>query len=307
MDHALVQILTRMDARGEMAQEANKVEVCDGEDAAAVKAYLRALSQVPVDLQQDVLLQTARGSLLRESRAWLGNHAYNFEEYKLFVLATFVSQDAEHIARRELHRISRQPGESVLSYNRRFREAAVEAYPGAHNPEQVESMVRLYAAGLRDPALASLIIKPAWPVAVEEALTRVANDEVKKNNLSRLGIRSEEPMEVDAMRTSHAASREASNTEKELHLLKTQYGKLEAKLDRLLEARAQPPAPRPRPAEHHGSRVPARPRPQPQQRQQPEARACFLCGEVGHLRRQCPQQSRRQNRPKPVAATSGRQ
>ena len=82
------------------------------------------------------------------------------------MLATFISQDAEHIHRQELHQISKQQGESVLSYNQRFREADVEAYPGAHN--------------LRDSTLASLIIKPAWPVTLEEALTRVANDEVKK-------------------------------------------------------------------------------------------------------------------------------
>ena len=230
----------------------------------------------------------SRGPLPRETAHWLQDHPFQLVAYRDHVLRTFVAHEVNGIARAELQRISRQPGETILSYNRRFREAAADAYPGDRNVEQTETMVRLYAAGLKDATKASKIVSPGWPATIDEGMARVANTEVQASNLQRLGIgRQEEAMDVDAY-SMHTTQ------EKELHHLKTQYGKLEAKLDRLLE-RQWPNTPPKRATD-------GRDNPGDQRR---EDRTCFGCGQAGHLKRNCPKQRPRRAGPrKPVAAAA---
>lgn len=289
VDQAIATTLQRIDRRGAVEEEAARIEMCDGTDPAAVKAYLRCLQIVPEGLQAAVVHRTARGPLLRETAHWLQDHQFQLEQYRDHILRTFVAHEVNGIARAELQRITRQPGETILSYNRRFREAAADAYPGDRNAEQTETMVRLYAAGLKDAAKAAKIVQQGWPATIEEGMARIANTEVQASNLQRLGIgRQEEAMDVDAYTTLTAQ-------DKELHHLKTQYGKLEAKLDRLLE-RQWPTPPQTKPAT---SRV----NPESQRRQ--EDRTCFSCGQVGHIRRNCPKQRPRgPGRKKPVAAAA---
>lgn len=287
MEQVVAQTLARIDRRGAVEEEAAKVELCDGTDPAATKAYLRCVQLCPRELQPAVLKRTARGPLLRETVRWLQDHEFDFAAYRGHVLQAFVAHDVQGIARAELQSVARQPGEKVLSYNRRFREAADEAYPGARNEEQNENLVRLYAMGLRDSTKATKIISTGWPATLEDAMRRVAEKEVQASNLQRLGLsRQEEPMDVDAYGPRKPVS---SQQDKELHLLKTQYGKLEAKMDRLLERLANQT-----PAATSSTML-------QKKKKRAEDRTCYGCGDVGHIRRHCPKEVRQ---PPVAAATS---
>lgn len=314
MEQQVVATLQAINERGTVTDEAAKVDPCDGSDTAGVKEFLRNLELVPDASREAVVKRVCRASLLRESLEWLQNNAFAFNAFRTHILRTFVSQDTDGVLRRELHKVTRQPGETILAFNRRFRESAANAYPGQHNAEQVEALVRLYAAALHDQALAGRIVSPAWPATLDEALTRVADTERKSDNLVRLGVRTEEAMEVDAFVKRPSPPTEM---EKELHLLKTQYGKLEAKLDRLVEALAAPKTPVPTAPRRRGFQPNVQRAPQPSERPaERDERTCYYCNVQGHVRTHCPVRLRdnagsrgtwqRGNRP-PVATASSRQ
>jgi hypothetical protein len=284
--------------RGLISDEADKVQLCDGSDPQAVKNYLRDLDLVRPDCREEVFKKTARGSLLREGLQWLAVHNFDLDIFRRHVLQVFVSQDAEGVRRKELQQVSRQPGETLLSFNRRFRELAEDAFPLPHTPDQVETIVRLYAAGLKDKSLARRIITPAWPISLNEALTRVADTERQKDSLARLGY-NDEAMEVDALspRSEQAVKSPSTSTDARLHHIETQYGKLERKIDRLLASAATP-------VTSNRSNGPQQSRPS---RPTFETRTCYYCGKAGHLKNQCRRRMREQGGGRPVAAASGGQ
>ena len=169
-----------------------------------------------------------------------------------------------------------------MSYNRRFRDLMNEAYPiqvneqgqeVPRNRDQMEILIKIYAQGLRDRALARKIITPDWPETVQQAMERTALNEKAGDNLERLGYR-DEPMEVDvvAQATPSPSNRPHQNysqTEKELYALKKQYGKLERKIDEVLKKGPSTPT---------STHAPSGQRDQ---------RKCFFCGIQGHIQRDC--------------------
>ena len=143
----------------------------------------------------------------------------------------------------------------------------------------METLVRLYAAGLKNLTKAAKIVRPAWPRALGEAMKRVAAGEVQASNLQRLGIgRTEEPMEIDAYREHRM---EPMPMEKDMHLLKTQYGKLQAKDDRLLERLT---------TQAQTTNRPTATGPPPKKKT--DDGVCFGCGNIGHLKRHCPKKTK---------------
>ncbi|ELU18196.1 hypothetical protein CAPTEDRAFT_186344 [Capitella teleta] len=102
-------------------------------------------------------------------------------------------------------------------------------------------------------------------------MQRTAATEKQSENLKRLGY-GEEPMEVDAMTTIQPAT-----IDRDLHLFKTQYGKLEAKVGRLLEKMTQLKKPRkPWRRETQQRAFPKKDTPR-------RHKACFYCGQEGHF------------------------
>jgi hypothetical protein len=262
-----------------------KVEPCDGSDPTLVKRFLRELELIPLQIRFEVFEHTARDSLLREGLYWGRQQAgqRQWPALKEHLIKAFVSQDAEGALRKELFAISRQPLETVVSYNRRFRDLMNEAYPlqvDEHgqeiprNPDQMEILIKTYATGLRDRTLARKIITPDWPETIQQAMERTALNEKAGDNLVRLGYRdTAEPMEVDAISHNMAGKSKPNytQTEKDLHALKSQYGKLERKLDELIRKPAGAAT-----AFHHA-----------RQNSDRDPRKCFFCGLPGHIQRQC--------------------
>ncbi|ELT92008.1 hypothetical protein CAPTEDRAFT_209331 [Capitella teleta] len=161
------------------------------------------------------------------------------------------------------------------------------AYPGGRNADQLYLLVRLYATGLKDRTLAEKIITPGKPNTLEQAQQRVAATEQKADNMVWLGY---EAMEVDAFAASRSQQQRQEHTdvEKEVQILKTQYDKLEAKLDRLLEFNIRIPTATP-------SRVTT-------PRDDRQGVTCYYCGRLEHTQRECRTKQRDATGPRPTAA-----
>jgi len=257
----------RQEARAVLEVEAAKVAPCDGTDPQLVKQHLRELELVALAHRLQVFHRVARGSLLRVGSRWLQEHPDNPDWllFKTHVLEAFVSCDVQNNQEKALRDTTRQPGEALLSYNRRYEEAAEDAFPGQRNQEQHSTLVRLYATGLKDRALVRKVMTPDRPATLDVAMTRATASERREENLAWCGY---EPMEVDAFHTKPRPPPKSDSTvERDIHLLRTQYGKLEAMLDRVLEASLRPPAD-----------APSR-----------DARTvqCFYCTRKGHTMREC--------------------
>ncbi|ELU18104.1 hypothetical protein CAPTEDRAFT_187156 [Capitella teleta] len=148
--------LHRQEERAHVKDHAEKVFPCDGADPQLVKQFLRELELVPMDCRLQVFERMARGSLLREFLHWQrGNNAVPLDQrwgpLKTHVLAAFVSQDTDGTMKKELFKCKRGTSESIVSFNRRFRELAAEAYPLRYDPQgvviprnrdQVEALVK---------------------------------------------------------------------------------------------------------------------------------------------------------------------
>ncbi|ELU15612.1 hypothetical protein CAPTEDRAFT_201275 [Capitella teleta] len=279
----------RQKARSALLDEADKVSPCDGQDPGSVKQFLREMELLALEHRVLVFDKRARGSMLRTGMRWIQGHQDNpnWMAFKTHLLNSFVSADANNARRIDLQRCTRQPSEFLLSYNRRFCELAEDAYPGGRNAEQVELLVRLYATGLKDRTLAGKIITPGKPNTLEQAQQRVAATEQKADNMVWLGY---EAMEVDAFAAPRPQQQRQEHTdvEKEVQILKTQYGKLEAKLDRLLEFNMRNPTATP-------SRVTT-------PRDDRQGVTCYYCGRLGHTQRECRTKQRDAAGPRRTAA-----
>lgn len=181
-------------------REANWLDLCDGEQPAQVKQYLRELDLVADDQRIAVLRQTARGVLRREfERFRAANATAPWAALRAHLLASFVSVDNAEALKQELTKIRQEPFESILSYNRQFRELADEAHPrpaqGARNVDQERALIKAYGKGLAHDTLARKLTSQGWPATLNDAMTRTSRVETAQKVYDHLG-RIPEPMEV---------------------------------------------------------------------------------------------------------------
>jgi hypothetical protein len=286
--------LAAQNRRGLAQDNRAKVTPCDGTDADLVKKYLRELELIPLEHRFDVFEYTARDGLLREGVFYGQQHPDPaWQDFKEHIIKAFVSQDAEGALKKELYQITKQPYETVVSYNRRFRDLTNEAYPREHNaqgqalprnPDQLEILLKIYGKGLKDTKLANKMITPDWPETLEQAMERTALTEKKSDNLQRIGYTKPEPMEIDLLCAKPAAKavQPPSKVEKDLFHLKAQYGKLEAKMDKLLGKAFPKP--------ENAAPVRSKPVHAVQERRGPapgQKGNCHYCGKPGHFIREC--------------------
>ena len=78
----------------QVAREAKRIDICDGEEPAQVKRYLKELDLVDQNCKVAIVRQTARGALRREFERFLSaNHDARWPAIKTHLLASFVSVD----------------------------------------------------------------------------------------------------------------------------------------------------------------------------------------------------------------------
>ena len=169
------------------------------------------------------------------------------------------------------------PGDNILSYNRRFRNATSEAYPGNRTPSQQRELVHMYSRGLRKEVDARTLIADDWPATLEQCFTRVSARDRENERYHHLGHR-EVPMEVDAIKPSPSDSK----LEKFMEVITSKLAKLEVqqKMASQDQPRSRYHIPVPRTAgsaaDRKSNRYTADGKP-----------ICRYCGKVGHMWREC--------------------
>lgn len=297
VDPALLQaqIAARQERRDIIAREAEKISKCDGADPTLVRAWVQEV-QLARNLPDnaaavELVSSTAAGAFKVELEAFLGQQAdragTRWEDIKEHMLKCFVSADQVEYHRRLLSQVKQLPSENILAYNRRFRAAANEAFPGPRNADQNRELVRAYGKGLQETAAARKLVSENWPDTLEAAFNRMTTRETGQERFEHLG-RAEEPMEVSATVKPIVSTNNDDKPEwvKHIEAIHTRIARMEA-----VNA-AQAP------------RTKSAPRAPPSRRKQgeytPDGRPiCFHCKRAGHIARECHQRQceRRQTVP----------
>lgn len=274
-------ILARGERREILRQEAAKIERCDGADPGLVRRWIKevqlSLPHLDNPMRIELIALTTYGPLRMELEAFLDTQQIRedtpWPEIRTHVLHTFVSADHAEYQRTLLAQVRQKPGENILRYNMRFRDAATEAFPGQRTPDQNRELVRLYGAGLHNDADAQRLVRDGWPVTVELAFTTMANRETGVERYAHLGRR-EERMDVDSIRPKQEASKDP-----QLEVIISKLAALEAanKVSQRAEKRRT------------HDRVPKTEQPREDRRPHQRTRECYTCGHVGHFARNCPQ------------------
>ena len=179
------------------------------------------------------------------------------------------SNDLEHV-RENMEALRQISGESLRTFNRKFRDLSELAYPSEQRTDdQGKLLIKLYIKGLHSRDIARNVLRES-PTSLQDAMaTAVDSDEVE-NALQRMGHRNEEPMDVSA--AAFQSRQEASWTS-----LSKQIAKMNTKLAKMeLQMQHGGPSWTPRCSGKTNSRT-ANGKP-----------ICFSCKIAGHIAKYCP-------------------
>jgi hypothetical protein len=286
-----------------------------------MRKFLQELELVPIPQRVTVFEYCARDLLLHQGVNWLAEHpnvepAERWNRFKRFIIQEFISPNPADFLKSELTELKRTPFDTLVSFNRKFRTLATQAYPEPRNEDQEEILIQTYAQNLVNSSLARKVIKPEWPATLDIAMERITRKELEDENMKRLKLRDgEELMEVDAAETisgilgtakknktskgqskgrpkSTTSDADTQDLKKELCDITRQCNRLEKKLhlcddlkekiDQLTDIITAQQKPQP-------AFVPTSnwtPSPQSNQRR-PDALQCWYCQKVGHYERDC--------------------
>lgn len=105
-----------------------------------------------LEMKLDLLGATTSGSFHMEIEAFLARQQDQLQTpwvaMRDHLLAASVSTDHQEYQRGLLAKVQQQSGETLLTFHRRFREAANEAYPGNRSVDQNWDLVGLYGETL---------------------------------------------------------------------------------------------------------------------------------------------------------------
>jgi len=288
-------IAARTERRQIIAAEIKRITKCDGSDPTLVRQWIQEI-QLARGLPDnaaaiELISGSTTGVFKLELEAFLGQQANRddvpWQAIRTHLLQCFVSADHQEFHRGLLAKVKQQPGENILAYNRRFRQAALEAFPGERNADQNRELVRLYGKGLLEAIAAKKLVTNGWPQTLENAFERMSARETAQERYQHLG-RQEEDMEVAVVATPTAVP--VDTIQRKLDQLMTKMSKLEIQQQQQRDQRSS--------SSYRSSYNPRRPPPtyqqsprrmdRPSPRNRPtEDRTCYRCQQQGHIARDC--------------------
>ena len=215
--------------------------LCDGEVSSQTRHYLYDLDLLVPRLENDnagllkVVKRTSSGPLRREILRYLDSQPEEHDDVpwtrlKAHIERTFLSADEDEKVRLVVERLIQRDGETLASYNRRYREAVQLAYPDPRSVDAERTVLRSYLKGLRSEELAkkvSLELKDQTLDAALEFVEKVEAGLERFTGLQRPTV--EEPMDTSAVQVNPleellvAVNRMQKGQEK----IATRLGKLE--------------------------------------------------------------------------------
>ena len=276
--------------RNELADESDRVGLCEEIDPNLVKRYFDELVYVPDGMKLRVMRRTGRGAFRKELEDYIADHVvthgYNpaYADVQRHLLNAFVSLDIDEARRIELERLRRKPTEAIVYFNRRFKTVMDDAYPLAHRtPEVHKILIRMYGRGLNSRRHAQHLMNHGRPETIEAAMVRMRRKEEADVAFEQLGYE-DEPMEVGAL--APADNLNPRPTPKptpttvatpqppiDVQRLNTRMAKLEDQFSQLRMVDR-------RKATSGGSQGPS-------MNQKGRAVECYNCGRLGHIARNC--------------------
>ena len=170
----------------------------DGDNVVEFRAWLRDMQSNAVFLENNeaiirLAMRTILGSLQREVARYIvdylelnpGNkpHDVPWPELKEHLTREFVPPSEIIFLQKSLQTLSQTSRETLRSFNRRFRDLLVEAYPvHEQTQDQVRSIVESYMEGLGNTGTADAI-RQVYPQSIDEAMSlAVSFEEIVENN-----------------------------------------------------------------------------------------------------------------------------
>ena len=278
---------------------------CDGELSSQTRNFLYDIDLILPQFERDnsgilkVVTRATSGALRREILRYLDDQPEDRENVpwgrlKAHIERTFLSADEEEKLRVEVEQLRQQEGETLASYNRRFREAVQRAYTGLRSADAERVVLRHYMRGLRSTELAKKLSLELKDQTLEAAIEFV--DKVEAGLERYVGLnrdeQKEEPMDTSTVQIAPQSGQKETNPELLSTLLKIQRGqeKMAARLTQLEVGRHQGNEPRNwgfRQGSNRGNGN------QPRSGNGAKQVSCFICGGP-HYQIGCPRQSMRQ-------------
>ena len=283
------------------------LHTCDGELSNQLRNYLYDIELLQPSVNRDnkaildIVARTTSGPLWREVQRYLSSQPEDRDQVpwvrlKAHIERTFLSSDEDEKLRVNLEQLYQREGETLASYNRRYREATQRAYPSPRSADAERIVLRSYLKGLRAADLAKKVSLELRDQTLEAALEFVERVEAGLERFVGLQ-RAEEPMDTSAVQATAAPESDVLAT-----LQKIQKGQ-ERVMTRLSKLETSQKSSGPEGPDRYW---PSQPR-QPQRSVQPPRGfrngerkvTCFHCG-GDHYKVGCPLLPRPQRTPRPT-------
>lgn len=207
-------------------RQSKRIRPCDGSTPSAVREYVADIEMAAPYVQNNdqalnrIVADTAQGSLKRTYERFMdaqaNRDAVTWQQVRTHLQAAFLSADEQEHLRTALDRVQQTDYERNAAYNRRFQEAADDAYPVAgRNAAEDRIVLTTYIKGLRDRQIVQRLVQEARPQNIQQAVTAVEQFTADAERLTRYGwtdpvpSNQTEPMEVNEVAPRDAGLKEA--------------------------------------------------------------------------------------------------
>lgn len=185
---------------------------CDGRFPSETRSWLQdvevalsSLHDIPGSAAH-VAMWSSHGDLHKEIHEFIKTKPdelkITWEEVQSFVTDAFVSKNEGEKLRSQLDCISQKASENVMTFNRRFRHLAEQAYPEP-SPDTEKFLVKLYVPALRNRSFGKKVVMndkcTTLAAAMELVEKQDAGHELFDSFVARADPRNIQPMEVNAM------------------------------------------------------------------------------------------------------------